>query len=243
MKINNFCVIWTDDNGDGHVINYVDGAYRLYNIAKNYMIDFFGDIDIDVLLKQKNLYDQSMTDFKRFVHEDFIKMFVEDIIKPENPIKEKTAEYSYAFSGWSPEITDVTSDVTYKATYSKIINRYTVTWKDNFGQVLEVDNEVPYGSNIEYNGPKLSSNKYRFIGWFRDLSDTDAVDIDNTTVNGDLVLYAKYELKEELSLTKDVDFIDYGTTNINFKDMIAIALYFYKKYLKNKNKNLSRYFL
>ena len=144
----------------------------------------------------------------------------EDIIKPENPIKEKTVEYSYAFSGWSPEITDVTSDVTYKATYSKTLNKYTVTWKDDNGNTLEVDNDVPYGSNIEYNGPKLDSNKYIFIGWFKDLSDTEAVDIDSTTVNGDLVLYAKYELKEELSLTKDVDFINYGTTNINFKDMI-----------------------
>lgn len=95
MKINNFCVIWTDDNGEGHVINFVDSAYRLYNIPKNYMIDFFGDIDIDVLLKQKMLYDESVTDFRRFVHEDFIRMFVEDIIKPEQTKIYKNSKNEY----------------------------------------------------------------------------------------------------------------------------------------------------
>jgi hypothetical protein len=95
MRINKYSVIWTDDNGEGHVINYVDGAYRLYNIAKNYMIDFFGDIDIDVLLKQKDLYDENLTDFKRFVQEDFIKMFVEDMIKPEQTKIYKNSKNEY----------------------------------------------------------------------------------------------------------------------------------------------------
>ena len=40
-----------------------------------------------------------------------------DIEKPENPSKKEDESFTYEFSGWTPEISDVTADVTYKATY------------------------------------------------------------------------------------------------------------------------------
>ena len=58
------------------------------------------------------------------------------------PTKESDAEFSYEFSGWSPEISLVTGDVIYVAQFNSIKNKYTVTWKDYDGTVLEIYENV-----------------------------------------------------------------------------------------------------
>ena len=42
-----------------------------------------------------------------------------DIVKPDAPTKDATAEYTYKFAGWDSELTDVTGNKTYKATYTQ----------------------------------------------------------------------------------------------------------------------------
>ena len=60
------------------------------------------------------------------------------------PTKESNAEFSYIFSGWSPEISTVTGNVTYVAQFNSVKNKYTVTWKNWDGTVLEIDENVEY---------------------------------------------------------------------------------------------------
>ena len=88
----------------------------------------------------------------------------------ETPTKEGDAQYSYVFAGWSPEISKVTGDATYKAAYTEKVNTYTVTWKNEDGSVLETDKNVSYGTMPTYDGKepaKAATAQYTYVfdGW------------------------------------------------------------------------------
>ena len=70
----------------------------------------------------------------------------------EKPTRAADAQYSYKFAGWNPAVSPVTGDVTYKAQFEAVTNKYTVTWVNWDNKNLEVDEDVPYGADPEYNG-------------------------------------------------------------------------------------------
>ncbi|MEI3574847.1 MAG: hypothetical protein V8P99_06330 [Oscillospiraceae bacterium] len=72
----------------------------------------------------------------------------------KEPTKAGNAQYSYKFTGWNPAVSPVTGDVTYKAQFEAVTNTYTVTWVNWDDTNLEVDEDVPYGADPEYNGEK-----------------------------------------------------------------------------------------
>ncbi len=48
-----------------------------------------------------------------------------DIAVPADPTRADTAEYTYSFAGWSPDLAEVTADATYTATYTQAPRTYT----------------------------------------------------------------------------------------------------------------------
>ncbi len=68
------------------------------------------------------------------------------------PTKAATAQYTYTFDKWTPEVVSVTGDATYKASYTSVVNKYTVTVvvnDENMGSVNpSAVTEVPYGTQV-----------------------------------------------------------------------------------------------
>ncbi len=101
-------------------------------------------------------------------------------LKPVNPEKESTAQFSYTFTGWVSDTGTVygpndtlpaaTADVTYTAQYSQTTRTYTVYWKNSDGSELETDMNVPYGTVPAYNEAdpaKAPDEQYQYTwsGW------------------------------------------------------------------------------
>ncbi len=85
------------------------------------------------------------------------------------PTRPADAQYTYTFAGWTPEIVAVTGDATYTAVFEETLNTYTITWQDESGNVIRI-NEVGYGLTPEFTGPtptKAATNEYtyEFAGW------------------------------------------------------------------------------
>ena len=112
------------------------------------------------------------------------------------PTKAATAQYTYTFAGWSPVIEPVTGEVTYTAQYSSTVNKYTVTWKNWDGTVLETDTDVPYGTMPSYNGatPTKFADAdfiYTFVGWSPEVSG----------VTGDVTYVAQFAAIPKLTIS------------------------------------------
>ena len=91
-----------------------------------------------------------------------------------DPKKEATAEFTYTFTGWDPEISSVKGETAYKATYSATTNEYTIVFKNEDGTVLQTVT-VAYGETPEYTGEiptkaEDAENTYIFAGWNQDIS-------------------------------------------------------------------------
>lgn len=87
----------------------------------------------------------------------------------EEPIKDSDGDYTYTFSGWTPEIAAVTEDITYTAVYTATpITKYDIKWVNYNDDVIKTD-RLPAGATPEYIGatPQRADDEYRytFSGW------------------------------------------------------------------------------
>ena len=85
------------------------------------------------------------------------------------PTKQRTQQYSYAFSGWSPELTEVSGAATYTAQFDTVLNQYTIVFINEDGTELDRQ-EVAYGTKPVYQGetPTKADDAqytYTFKGW------------------------------------------------------------------------------
>ncbi|MBO4962454.1 MAG: InlB B-repeat-containing protein, partial [Clostridia bacterium] len=108
-----------------------------------------------------------------------------------NPTRDATAEYTYTFKGWTPNLETVTKDAIYTATYTETKNTYTIKFIVN-GQVAQQET-LAYGTAISYKQTTptkapTSEYTYTFSGWA--LTENGEVVDSLGTVSGDITLYA-----------------------------------------------------
>ena len=158
----------------------------------------------------------------------------------ETPTKQGNAQYSYTFSGWDKTVSMVTGDVTYTAQFGETVNKYTVTWKNHDGTILETDTDVPYGMTPEYNAEtpiKASTEQYTYTfgGWSPEISSVteditytayfnsieNKVEINYTDINGiteklsDAGVLTFVGTSLELPATPYLDGYDFRGWNVN----------------------------
>lgn len=97
-----------------------------------------------------------------------------DPTPPVVPTRPSTPEYSYTFDSWTPALSPVTGDTTYKAVYKETKNTYTVTWEDGSGNIIKTDT-YEYGAVPSYTGetptkPDDTLYTYTFAGWSPEIS-------------------------------------------------------------------------
>lgn len=90
------------------------------------------------------------------------------------PSRTQTAQYTFAFSGWSTEmdsgtadanaLKNVESDRNVYAAYTSTIRKYTVYFY-NGSSLLQTVTDVPYGGSATYTGSTPTSSDGDFLGW------------------------------------------------------------------------------
>ena len=111
--------------------------------------------------------------------------------KGDTPTKEGTG-HTYTFTGWSPEPSEVTGNVTYTAQFSDSLNTYNITYQLNNGTNASGNpSRYTYGTAVTLADPTRTG--YTFGGWFTnsDFSGTAVTEIP-ADATGDKTFYAKW---------------------------------------------------
>lgn len=82
------------------------------------------------------------------------------------PSKPEDTENTYTFSGWDPEVVEVSADAEYVATFTseaKTPDSYMITWKDTDGTIIDTTQVVP--GDIPTHPLPGDTAQWHYLGW------------------------------------------------------------------------------
>ena len=134
-----------------------------------------------------------------YLYQDYFRYGSTPEYNHGTPIRYPDTDKTYAFSGWEPEITEVTRNASYKAVYESATRQYEVRWHDADGNIIYSE-MVDYGAALQYNGeaPTRESDTYyhyTFTGWNNDMcyGDTDVYPRFESSYRQYKVTWANYD--------------------------------------------------
>ena len=206
---------WTQVGGDGTVV-YTTADLPAASANVSYMAVYssatrkytitFTDYDGTTILKTAEIeYNSAAT--------------VVEAAKPADPVRAATAEYTYAFSGWTPAFADVTGDATYTAQYTATPNEYTATFVDEDGTtVLKEATTYAYGAPV-VKPDDPTKEGYTFAGWT-----VGGAVVDVTTMPAANTVYAATYTKNTYTITwKNANGATLGTTTVEHGETPAYS--------------------
>lgn len=159
----------------------------------------------------------------------------EKVTKPESdPIKQPNEQYEYIFEGWyldeaftevfDFEQTTLSSNITLYAKFTETGRKYSVTFM-NGDKTFEVQ-KVDLGSKATApaEAPTKGSNGeyvYVFEGWYVDKELTEVFDFETSSVDQDIILYAKFTQKPVLNFELNSDGQSYYVKSVNEKKSVS----------------------
>lgn len=137
-----------------------------------------------------------------------------------------TAEYTYAFSGWSNLPSTVTANATVTANFTRTAKEYTLAWNSNGGSALSGDytsGTVAFGTAITApNNP--TRDGYTFNGW-KSAQDGSGTAPTGTMPAANTTYYAQWVVEgEETSETVTPTGID-SSKNLTFSSETNLVVY------------------
>ncbi|MBE6130668.1 MAG: hypothetical protein E7183_03025 [Erysipelotrichaceae bacterium] len=161
----------------------------------------------------KNKYTYKFVDENGTVLKEETADYGTEIVAPSDPVKEGNAEFSYAFAGWDKDVTILTEDVTFTATYTETKNKYTYKFVDVDGTVLK-EETCDYGTKIVApSDPTKVGNaefSYTFAGWDKDATIL-IEDVTFTATYTETINQYTYKFVDDNGKVLKQEKVDYGT--------------------------------
>lgn len=155
------------------------------------------------------------------------------------PTKTEDAQYTYEFSGWTPEVVKATGNATYTAQFTGVLRSYDITFvvdgqedkvvSTNYGEtpVYDVDNDEEADTPTKTEDVQYS---YTFAGW-KDSADNVYATAELPKVSGDATYTATWtETKREYTITFMVDgetwHVEEGSYNdtVDYTDLVLPSM-------------------
>ena len=180
--------------------------YDLKDVIPQFTVNFYrevGDITPIYSVLKDEMY--TLTD-----EDDPSQMLIDQGLL----VKEMTAQYSYIFNAWTPDLagTLVTNNLDFYGTFSPVVRKYSVKWfSDDDEKVLLKEVQTEYGTTVAYDkdipvkNTAAIDNKYHlFNGW----------DVSTGYITGDTLVHPVWETS-----TANI------STDTASEDLSAIQLY------------------